>query len=193
GVNATTGLYEFLTKTGPTSFPTAITDYVLIGNRDKKLFGGLGNSISFKKLHFEIFFEFAKQMGPNYLRFINSGYQPGTFSNQPKSILERWQNPGDQVEIQILDPKANNTAAVNFANSSGAFSDASYIRAKTVSVSYSFSEKSISKFGISSCTIYVNAQNLFTITGYKGNDPETQSFFSVPPLRTIVAGLNLKL
>src|SRR5690606_5715032 len=84
GVNPTTGLYEFLSKTGPTSFPTAITDYVLIGNRDKKLFGGLGNSISYKKLHLEIFFEFAKQMGPNYLRFINSGYQPGTFSNQPK-------------------------------------------------------------------------------------------------------------
>ena len=40
-----------------------------------------------------------------------------------------------------------------------------------------------------SCRIYLNAQNLFTITDYKGNDPENQNFYALPPLKTIVAGL----
>jgi hypothetical protein len=39
--------------------------------------------------------------------------------------------------------------------------------------------------------VYIQAQNLFTITRYKGIDPETQNLLALPPLRTIVAGLQI--
>jgi hypothetical protein len=39
--------------------------------------------------------------------------------------------------------------------------------------------------------VYIQAQNLFTITRYKGIDPETQNMLALPPLRTIAAGVQL--
>jgi hypothetical protein len=41
------------------------------------------------------------------------------------------------------------------------------------------------------CRVYMQAQNLFTITRYKGTDPETRNLFTLPPLRTIAAGVEL--
>jgi hypothetical protein len=42
-------------------------------------------------------------------------------------------------------------------------------------------------------SVYLQGQNLFTFTGYKGLDPETPYYFSLPPLRTIRAGLQVGL
>jgi hypothetical protein len=41
------------------------------------------------------------------------------------------------------------------------------------------------------CRIYVQAQNLFTITNYIGVDPETQNTSTLPPLRMITAGIDI--
>ena len=50
--------------------------------------------------------------------------------------------------------------------------DASYLRVKNISLGYTFPKKWISKLGIDMLRVYVNVQNAFTITGYKGYDPE---------------------
>jgi hypothetical protein len=39
------------------------------------------------------------------------------------------------------------------------------------------------------CKMYVHAQNLLTITNYKGMDPENQNEITLPPLRMITVGL----
>lgn len=192
GVNSSTGLYQFRTNSGNiTSTPASITDYVVIGNRDKKLYGGFSNNFLWKNFRLDLFFDYADQRGSDYLKFINNGYQPGTSANQPVDVLSRWTKPGDNTSVQKFISATNNQAAANFSNSTGAFSDAKFIRLKTLSFSYSLTAKVLSRFKLSSCSIFINAQNVFTITNYKGNDPEIKSFYSVPPLRTIVAGLNL--
>jgi hypothetical protein len=78
-----------------------------------------------------------------------------------------------------------------FARSSGAYSDASFLRLKSLSVSYNLGNSKKIKF--QSARIFLNAQNLITITKYMGHDPETTSFYSLPPLRTIVLGFQLTL
>ena len=192
GVNPTSGLYEFRTKNGGlTSTPASIIDYIVLGNRDKRLYGGFTNNLSYNNFQLGLFFEFADQKGPNYLKFINNGNQPGTSANQPTTVLNRWQKPDDISSIQQYDPAGNNQAAANFSNSSGAYSDASYIRMKTVSFSAALPTRLVAKLKMESCRIYMNGQNLITITGYKGNDPENKSFYAIPPLKTIVVGLNL--
>lgn len=199
GVNDTTGLFQFLTAKGvptysPNTAPESLGgDLVPVGNTDPKFFGGLKNTFGYRGFQLDIFFQFTKQIGVNYLAQVYS--QPpvaGGIFNLPVSFTSRWQKPGDHTNIQKFS--AQNADAYSAANyyfnySNGPYSDASFIRCKSVSLSYNFPGSYLKRFKIEGLSLYVNAQNLFTITGYKGNDPETQSFYSLPPLRTIVAGL----
>ena len=50
--------------------------------------------------------------------------------------------------------------------------DGSYIRLKNISLGYTFPKKMITKLGLSNLRVYANIQNLLTITGYDGYDPE---------------------
>lgn len=50
--------------------------------------------------------------------------------------------------------------------------DATYVRLKTLELGYSIPRIILSKAGIKNCRVYVNAYNLFTITGLDGVDPE---------------------
>lgn len=198
GVNDTTGIFQFLDAKGvPTYSPANISynqwnDIQDIGNLDPKFYGGLSNSFGYKNFHLNIFLEFKKQTGVNYLAQIYGGNVPGFESNLPKELLSRWQKPGDRSEFEKfttdVSTPAGRAARRYFAKSSGVYSDASYIRVKTVSLSYTLQGKYLGKIKAEALRFYINAENVLTITGYKGNDPETQSFFGVPPLRTIVAG-----
>jgi len=197
GVNPTTGLYQFLTANGtPTYNPVAGTasqggDYKVLGNLDPKFYGGLSNTFNYKGLQLDVFLQFTKQMGPNYLLQVY-GYSPRTEGvNLPVTFLSAWKKPGNITSIQQLTETFGTAynSTNYFGTSGGAYSDASFIRFKTVALSYSLKGDYIKKIGMQSCRIYLNAQNLFTITDYKGNDPENQNFYALPPLKTIVAGL----
>ena len=50
--------------------------------------------------------------------------------------------------------------------------DASYVRLKNISFGYRFSAAFLNKIKIHSLRVYISAQNLFTLTNYKGVDPE---------------------
>ncbi|HRO46749.1 SusC/RagA family TonB-linked outer membrane protein [Agriterribacter sp.] len=193
GVDPATGIYLFDSKNGPTSTPTKYKDDVIIGDLDPDFFGGWSNSISYKSFSIQVFINFRKQWGANYLQQINN-YPPGSLQiNQPSEVMKRWQNPGDITSIQKFTSRssgnATSIAANRFTNSSGAYSDASFIRLKTVSISYGLPKTILSRFHMQQVQMYMQSQNLVTITGFKGNDPETQSFYGIPPLCTIVIGL----
>ncbi len=198
GVNPSTGLFQFYTSTGNiTSSPlepsgSGFNDYYDIGNADPKIFGGLLNNISFHNFQLSIFLEFKKQSGMNYLGQLYG--TPGVEANQPASLIDiHWKEPGDIAEFQKFASQYGDAARAltKFRHSDGIFSDASYLRLKTVSFSYNIPPRIINKLGVRACRLYINAQNLFTITGYKGNDPETQNFYGIPTLRTITGGLQL--
>ena len=198
GVNDTTGIFQFLTSGGaPTYSPidasnNKFNDIEDIGNQDPKFYGGLNNSFEYKNFQLNIFIEFKKQTGTNSLGQIYGVNVPGAESNLPAALLSRWRNPGDKSEFQKFTTDAFTPAGIvartYFAQSSGVYSDASYIRFKTVSLSYKLRGKLLEKIKAEIVRLYINAGNLLTITNYKGNDPETQDFYGVPPLRTIAIG-----
>ena len=198
GVNDTTGIFQFLTAGGaPTYSPADVSnnkfnDVQVIGNLDPKFYGGLNNSFEYKNFQLNIFLEFKKETGVNYLAQIYGGNVPGGEFNLPSELLSRWEKPGDKSEFEKFTTDAFTTAGRSantyFAQSSGVYSDASYIRFKTVSFSYKLRGKLLEKIKIEIVRLYINAENLLTITNYKGNDPETQNFYGIPPLRTIAVG-----
>jgi TonB-dependent starch-binding outer membrane protein SusC len=199
GVNDTTGIYEFATSKGiptyaPNIFPASTGgDARVVGNLDPKFYGGIRNVFSYGSFQLDLFIEFKKQEGINYLSQVYSFILPGSPYNMPTAMLSRWQKPGDHSAIEQFSQSLGSAAyqaLTPFGSSTAIYSDASYMRLKTVSLSYSMNTKYLDKVRIVAGKIFINTQNLFTVTKYKGSDPETQSIFGLPPLKTIVAGMN---
>jgi TonB-linked SusC/RagA family outer membrane protein len=192
GLDPNTGLYTF----EDTNHDGTIdgSELQLIKSVAQQYFGGFQNSFSYKGWSLDVFFQFVKQTGFDY--YSTANVFPGSFNtgNVPTYFLNRWQKPGD----------ITTTGRFTTGNGAGAFSwyylessdytivDASFIRLKNVSLSYDLPVSWQKKLSLSRAQIYLQAQNLFTITGYKGLDPETQGL-SLPPLRMITLGLKLSL
>ena len=202
-VNPQTGLFEFYQKDGTvTSNPAygpASTggDQVPIGNLDVKYAGGLGNTFTYKQISLFIFCQFSKRNAPNYLAQIYSSYQLGFAYNQPSAVLDNyWKAPGDNAQLQRLASSYGSAAigpALSFGKSNGIYSDDTYLRIKTVSLSYQFPGSILNKVHIKAASVFVNGQNLLTFTNYKVGDPETPGVFTSFPIQRIVAfGLNFK-
>lgn len=198
GVDPSTGLYQFYDREGKLTSDVGygVENKVAIINRDPKFYGGVQNNISFKGIELSFLFQFVKQMGPNY----KLGYQPGYFSgtsnfgNQPVTILDRWQKPGDDATIQKLTSISLNYPSLDYAEAStAAWSDASYIRLKNLSLSWQLPAKWYSKIRLQNVKVYAQGQNLLTFTNYAGLDPETKSSVTLPPLRVFTFGLQLVL
>ncbi|OJV98848.1 MAG: hypothetical protein BGO52_08465 [Sphingobacteriales bacterium 44-61] len=191
GVDPASGLYTFEDLNSDGNLD--VQDYASIVKTEPVFYGGLSNSISFKQFQFDLFLEFRKQTGRNYLGSSNSGLGvPGYgYVNKPILILDRWRSPGDVSEIQRYTASTS-TAYLNgisyLPGSDGIYTDASFIRCRSVMISYVF--KSV-KPSIPSIRVYATAQNLFTVSGYKGADPENQNMMVLSPLRTIAGGIEI--
>jgi len=193
GVDTQTGLYSFKDVNGDGVIYDG--DYLYFSNLDPKYYGGLQNNIKVGAFDCSFFFQFTKQEGQNYLAQLGST-TPGRITNQPDLVLDRWVMPGDQTAIQkftsLFDGPASTTQSA-MSLSTGRYTDASYIKLRNLNLGCEIPAKTISRTGLSSCRLYISVQNIFTITNYKGADPEVQDFYRMPPLRTFVGGVQIIL
>ena len=88
--------------------------------------------------------------------------------NQTTAVLNRWQVPGQITTV----PKAG----FDMKNSTYFLEDGSYLRVKDISLSYDIPRNIINKIHLTRLMPYISATNLFTITGYKGMDPEVNQY-----------------
>ncbi|MDR2921458.1 MAG: TonB-dependent receptor [Tannerella sp.] len=118
--------------------------------------------------------------------FVNTSY------NQFAAIQDRWTPNQTHTSVPRLsiDDKNGNKNMSDFYIENG-----SYFRLKTITLGYTFNNPILKKSGIESLRAYVTAQNLFTITGYTGVDPELgQSgidYGNFPQSKTYLLGLTL--
>lgn len=188
GVNPETGLFEFEDYNGD-GMITAEEDRQYIADLTPHFFGGFSNDLSYKNWALDIFFQFVKKDGYNQYR---TSEPPGSMTNQLTSVLDRWQTLGNRAEMQRFTTGANYEtylAYSQFRQSNGAVSDASFIRLKTLALSYKLP---LDKSNNTSCQISVQGQNLLTFTRFKGGDPEQMNGF-LPPLRRVTFGVQLHL
>ena len=169
-------------------------DQTIIGNPYPDFTYGMQNSISYKNLQLDFFFQ--GQAGADLINInvIESLY-PANFRRNRLSeqILDRWtpQNTGAKWPSAV-NPNAYGAGKVNTLT----IQDASYFRLKNVQLSYNFDVDAIDF--LNALRVYVTGQNLFTITDYPGFDPEANSFgrsnvrvdySSYPLARTYMIGL----
>lgn len=187
-VDPATGVPVFWTKDGSGGRPVEFTDFVILGNAMAEYYGGLQNTLRYKKVSLDFLFQFVEQEGGeyNYGRLANAY---GTRFNQGREALDRWQKPGDVTDVPRATTNPANTLFDVYRLSSAVWGNASFIRLKNVSLRYDLSEYA-RKIKLNSASVYVNAQNLLTFTNYKGMDPETQGI-RLPPVKTITAGIQL--
>jgi hypothetical protein len=83
-------------------------------------------------------------------------------------VNESWEPGKTNAKLPIL--RSNDNISSN--PSTYYLEDGSYLRMKNVQLNFSVPRNLLSKFGLSNATLYVQGQNLFTLTKYTGLDPE---------------------
>jgi TonB-linked SusC/RagA family outer membrane protein len=192
GVDPTTGMYLIESKNDPYN-PVDPDDKTVIINTSPKFYGGFQNTFKYKNFEADVFFQFVKQIGSNYFY----GNFPGNIgTNQPIWVLDRWRKAGDKASQEVLSANYNNTIMPYFNTSfysDALYTDASYIRLKNVSVSWQLPKRFLDRAHLNALRLYTQAQNILTITRYKGLDPETLNVSSLPPLKVWTFGIQLGL
>ena len=213
GVDPETGIFQYYkadgTKTSSGLSYTRVAnggDMVPVSSGTPDYYGGLGNAFTYKGLSLNVFFQFKKAYSKNYLYSMYNGMSgPGGAGNIPEYMLNKiWSGPGDDHAVMQRPttgsyvPGMNamateaQTAANYFPNSTGAYSNIYYIRLKTLSLAYQLPEKWTHNVHMSDCRVYLNAQNVFTVTNYKFGDPELPGqLYGIPTQRVVSLGLSL--
>ncbi len=152
-------------------------DIVYLGNANPKFFGGGGFQIRWKDLTLTTFFygRYGQKVINGARISLENMYGK---NNQSTAVLHRWRAEGDQTDI----PRALYGMGYNYLGSDRFVENASFIRLKTLSLSYNLPKKWLKNWGVSKLNIFATAYDLFTWTKYKGQDPEV----SMPSATSLV-------
>ncbi|WP_198674138.1 SusC/RagA family TonB-linked outer membrane protein [Chitinophaga alhagiae] len=172
-------------------------DQTVIGNTMPTHFGGFSNNFTYRGLSLHIFFQWAygnQIYNANRLLFEGNGKGSGSI-NQFANYANRWtpENPSNTLH------RAGGQGPGG-AYSSRVLEDGSFLRLKTISLSYALPSAWLKRAHIRSLNVFSSVQNLYTWTNYSGMDPEVSTrnstltpgfdWSAYPRARTIVFGLN---
>ena len=171
-------------KTGETTSSPEYKDRYIAGNAQPKLNFGWNNTLSLKNWTMTLFF--TGVIGNKIYNGSRAHYTAPDFFAGGKNVLKEF----------ITDRPASD----NLSNipSDRFLEKGDYIRLQTITLGYTFD-----KFGdwLQSLQIYATCNNVFTITGYKGLDPEVRMdgidpgvdyrWSTYPHTRTFMAGLRV--
>lgn len=146
-------------------------DMVVIGRCEPIHMGGFNNNFTYKNLSLNVFFQWrygSDVMNAN--RIIFEGNYANKSINQYKSYVDRW--------------SPTNTDSKNFrvggrgpagVYSSRTIEDGSFLRLKTLQLSYTLPKKFTRKIHLNQVQVFIAGQNLWTWTSYSGLDPEVST------------------
>lgn len=140
-------------------------DMQVIGDPNPDIYGNIFTSLSYKRLRLDVNFNYS--LGNDVYNYVRSQLESGSrFFNQTTAMGNRWQYEGqvtDMPKVTWDDPHGNARFSDRWIE------DGSYLRLKTVTLSYNLP---INNTYIHGLTFWAQANNLFTLTKYLGADPE---------------------
>jgi len=191
---------------------------VKIGNGTPDFIGGISNNFSYKGFDLAVFMKFSvggdiynatKQSLSPYALYQNV---PTEFGNNYYHLIDpnTGQATNNLVRLKELNPNESsalwslsntNTANITYP-SSYYVEDGSYLRIAQLTLGYSLNKEFLQHISVANARIYVTVNNLATITGYSGYDPEVAAASGVsvtpgydssayPRSRSYVLGINL--
>jgi hypothetical protein len=172
------------------------SDKTYIGDPNPDFTWGMTNNVSYKNFNLSIFLQGSQGNDIyNASRYETEGMYNG--QNQSTEVIRRWRIPG-----QITDMPRASKSTDNLRASTRFVEDGSYLRLKNLTLSYNVEAPILKKWKIARLQPYFTAQNLFTITNYKGFDPEVNQYGgsstvqgvdwgTYPQVKTFIFGLNI--
>src|SRR5690606_8453614 len=131
-------------------------DRISINAMGRKYFGEIKNNISYKGLKLSFLWSFTKQKAVKPFIFFQP---PGYPYNRSLEDYKAWKN-GD---LHIENSSAARTSySLNLQSNRGVV-DASYLQLKTISLRYNLPSEILNNLGVSNLSIFIAAQNLFTV------------------------------
>ena len=166
-------------------------DKTYIGDPIADVTMGFNFSFNFKQFDFNMyaFASLGNEIVRNYERNL-------PLTNRPTYYLDRWTGVG----TSNTSPRVTTGASGNTLFSDFYVEDGSFVRLQNIQLGYSLNSKLVEQVGLNKLRFYVTANNLFTLTKYKGFDPTTsngapigggidQGFYPTP--KTFLVGLNV--
>lgn len=178
------------------------SDQTIIGNPNPDFTMGLNNTFTYK--NFDLTVYLTGSYGAevlNYSRVLTEG-QTTIFGNQARTVDNRvryaLKNPTgsdlDPANVVIANPGATLPRPTTTDNNRNTrmsdrwIEDGSYTRIQNIRLGYTFPTTLLQKIRIQKLRLYVNAQNIYTITNYSGYDPEIGAFNQDPLLQNVDMG-----
>ena len=172
------------------------------GNTLPTWYGGWTNNFKYKGFDLSLFFQFSG--GNKIYNGTKASVSDMRYWNNSKDVYKKYWTPERthaEYPMPIYGDNYSNGSALPISD---LVERGDYLRLKNVSLGYTFNTKNWSKaVGISALRLYVQAQNLFVITGYSGMDSETLTNVesatlsggtdknTLPQARTYTIGVNL--
>lgn len=171
-------------------------DKVAVGKSDPDFFGGLNNSFRFKGFQLDMLLQFSGHSTKYGVDYYAGTAPPGYRAvNMSSYIYQLFQQTNGKIATRTFGYNSDGTAYnsfVKYVQSDAVLSNGAYLRFKNVALSYTFKDNWIKRLKMSSARVFLQGQNLLTFTKFKGYDPETPAV-NIPPLRTLIAGINFSL
>ncbi len=173
----------------------AVNDRRILGDANPDFFGGLTNTLSYKGLELNVFVQY--NYGNELFNYNAIELEmPTGGQNVYADLVNRW----TPTNPSTVYPKANTNRAVLVSDHW--VEDGSYIKLKTLSLSYNF--PNLKNKHIQGVKLYVTGQNLLTLTNYRGYDPEVsyrgastleagEDFGGYPQSKTFMMGVKIDM
>lgn len=175
-------------------------DRVVIGSPYPKHVGGFTNNFRYKNFSLNIFFTWSygvQILNATPLNMVNTTDQRGFGVNRFDYLKDYWTEENPDAKYPSLVTGGSRLMGTDNLE------DGSYLRLKNLALGYDFPKKWVTKLGISSLRLGFSAQNLWTLTGYNGQDPEVSANYtpltpmydnsSYPRTKTFTFSLNVSL
>lgn len=202
GVNPETGAPQwYKTQKDGTRVPTS--DYSSLNSDDKvklgsslpTVTGGFQSDLSWKNLSLSMLFSYAiggKLYNNDYVMLM--GTSGGNGETMSVEMLDRWTHPGQVTDV----PKLAYDQTDYFTSASSRWLvDRSFLRLKTVTISYALPKRWITFAALKDANVFVQGENLLTFSHQQGLDPEQPISGSVsfryPAMKTFSFGINVTL
>lgn len=192
GVSQQVGDRKYVALDGHKS--VTIADKHNLGNAQPKFTFGFSNSLSYKGFDLNFFLQgsYGNKLFNQYQQILE---RPTLSQNASALLADRWSETNPNGKL----PKATNAPVAQVTDRY--VEDGSYLRLKNVSFGYSLPKSALSRIHVKQIRVYVQAQNLFTITHYTGLNPEVNYFDGdntkqgidqglYPAAKTFLAGAN---
>ncbi|HEV8264721.1 MAG TPA: TonB-dependent receptor [Gemmatimonadales bacterium] len=162
--NCVPGEYKIVDSDGDSTITAA--DRVILGSGDPKLYGGLSNSLTSGPFSLDVFLSFVSGN-----KVVNAGNAYGCAAigqaNERTCVRDRWTPTNTDTDV----PRANRSRPRRLYSTF--VEDGSYLRLQTLTLSYRLPARWLR--WADAAQVYLTGQNLVTLTGYSGFDPDVNS------------------